>query len=86
MPALKKIGILLSGRGSNFEAIADSIKAGRLHAEIGIVISNRADAPGLESAKGRGLNAQLIPSKGRVREEHDADVVAALKQAQVDAG
>jgi len=84
MPALKKIGILLSGRGSNFEAIADSIKAGNLHAEIAIVISNRADAPGLESAKGRGLNAQLIPSKGRVREEHDADVVAALKQAQVD--
>ena len=84
MPALKKIGILLSGRGSNFEAIADSVKAGKLHAEIAIVISNRADAPGLESAKGRGLNAQLIPSKGRVREEHDADVVAALKQAQVD--
>jgi len=84
MPALRKIGILLSGRGSNFEAIADSIKAGRLHAEIAIVISNRAEAPGLESAKGRGLNAQLIPSKGRVREEHDADVVAALKQAQVD--
>jgi phosphoribosylglycinamide formyltransferase-1 len=84
MPALKKIGILLSGRGSNFEAIADSIKAGKLHAEIAIVISNRADAPGLESAKGRGLNAQLIPSKGRAREEHDADVVSALKEAQVD--
>lgn len=84
MPALRKIGILLSGRGSNFEAIADSIKAGRLHAEIAIVISNRADAPGLESAKGRGLNAQLIPSKGRAREEHDADVVSALKEAQVD--
>jgi phosphoribosylglycinamide formyltransferase-1 len=84
MPALKKIGILLSGRGSNFEAIANSIKAGRLHAEIAIVISNRADAPGLESAKGRGLNARLIPSKGRAREEHDADVVAALKEAQVD--
>ena len=84
MPALKKIGILLSGRGSNFEAIANSIKAGRLHAEIAIVISNRADAPGLESAKGRGLNAQLIPSKGRAREEHDAEMVAALKQAQVD--
>jgi phosphoribosylglycinamide formyltransferase 1 len=84
MPALKKIGILLSGRGSNFEAIADSIKAERLHAEIAIVISNRADAPGLESAKRRGLNAQLIPSKGRVREEHDAEVIAALKQAQVD--
>jgi len=84
VPPLKKLGILLSGRGSNFEAIADSIKAGRLQAEIAIVISNRADAPGLDSARRRGLNAQLIPSKGRVREEHDAEVVAALKQAQVD--
>ena len=84
MAALKKLGILLSGRGSNFEAIADSIQAGKLHAEIAIVISNRADAPGLESAKQRGLNAQLIPSKGRVREEHDAEVIAALQQAQVD--
>src|SRR5215467_12167004 len=84
VPPLKKLGVLLSGRGSNFEAIADSIKAGRLQAEIAIVISNRADAPGLDSAKRRGLNAQLIPSKGRVREEHDAEVVAALKGAQVD--
>lgn len=84
MATLKKLGILLSGRGSNFEAIADSIKAGRLHAEIAIVISNRAEAPGLESAKRRGLNAVLIPSKGRVREEHDADVIAALHHAQVD--
>jgi phosphoribosylglycinamide formyltransferase 1 len=84
MPALKKIGILLSGRGSNFEAIADSIEAGRLHAEIAIVISNRADAPALESARRRGLNAKLIPSKGRIREEHDAEVVSALKQVQVD--
>lgn len=81
---MKKLGILLSGRGSNFEAIADSIAAGRLRAEIAIVISNRADAPGLESAKRRGLNAVPIPSKGRIREEHDAEVVAALKQAQVD--
>jgi phosphoribosylglycinamide formyltransferase 1 len=84
MASLKKLGILLSGRGSNFEAIANSIKAGNLKAEIAVVISNRSDAPGLESAKRRGLNAQLIPSKGRVREEHDAEVVAALKQAQVD--
>ena len=84
VPPLKKLGILLSGRGSNFEAIADSIKAGKLQAEIAIVISNRADAPGLESARRRGLNAQLIPSKGWVREEHDAEVVAALKRAQVD--
>src|SRR5256885_16205736 len=84
MPALKKLGILLSGRGSNFEAIADSIQAGRLQAEIAVVISNRADASGLESARRRGLNAQLIPSKGRVREDHDAEVVSALKQAQID--
>ena len=84
MASLKKIGILLSGRGSNFEAIADSIAAGRLNAEIAIVISNRADAPGLESANRRGLNAKLIASKGRVREEHDAEVVAALKEAQVE--
>jgi phosphoribosylglycinamide formyltransferase-1 len=80
----KKLGILLSGRGSNFEAIADSIQAGRLTAEIAIVISNRADAPGLESARRRGLNAKLIPSRGRTREDHDAEVIAALKDAQVD--
>jgi phosphoribosylglycinamide formyltransferase 1 len=84
MAALQKLGILLSGRGSNFEAIADSIQAGRLQAEIAIVISNRGDAPGIESARRRGLNTKLIPSKGRVREEHDVEVVAALKQAQVD--
>jgi phosphoribosylglycinamide formyltransferase-1 len=80
----KKLGILLSGRGSNFEAIADSVRAGRLPAEIAVVISNRADAPGLESARRRGLNARLIPSKGRVREEHDLEVIAALKDAHVD--
>lgn len=84
MTALKKLGILLSGRGSNFEAIADSVQAGRLPAEIAIVISNRADAPGLESAKRRGLPTRLILSQGRVREEHDREVIAALKEAQVD--
>lgn len=84
MTPLKKLGILLSGRGSNFEAIADSVQAGRLPVEIAIVISNRAEAPGLESARRRGLNAKLIPSKSRVREEHDAEVVAALKDANVD--
>src|SRR6266700_3885921 len=84
MTVLKKLGILLSGRGSNFEAIADSIVAGRLQAEIAIVISNKADAPGLESAKRRGFNAKLIPSKGRTREEHDAEVVDALRDAKVD--
>lgn len=84
MTPQKKLGILLSGRGSNFEAIADSIQAGRLPAEIAVVISNRADAPGLESAKRRGLKALLIPSKGRVREEHDREVMAHLREAQVD--
>ena len=84
MTSRKKLGILLSGRGSNFEAIADSIQAGRLPAEIAVVISNRADAPGLESAKRRGLKPLLIPSKGRIREEHDRDVIAALREAQVD--
>jgi phosphoribosylglycinamide formyltransferase 1 len=84
MPLLKKLGILLSGRGSNFEAIADSIKAGRLQAEIAIVISNRADAPGLESAKRRGLNTQLIASQGKARLDHDVEVVAALKRNRVD--
>jgi len=84
MAALKKLGILLSGRGSNFEAIADSIDDGLLKAEIAIVISNRADAKGLDSAKRRGMKAQLIPSKGRIREDHDAEVIAALKGANVD--
>jgi phosphoribosylglycinamide formyltransferase 1 len=84
MTSRKKLGILLSGRGSNFEAIADSIQAGMLPAEIAVVISNRADAPGLESAQRRGLKAVLIPSKGRIREEHDRDVIAALREAQVD--
>lgn len=84
MAAPQKLGILLSGRGTNFEAIADSVASGRLHAEIAIVISNRADAQGLQTARRRGLNAKLITSKGRVREEHDREVIAALKDAQVD--
>jgi phosphoribosylglycinamide formyltransferase 1 len=84
MAPLRKIGILLSGRGSNFEAIADSIAAKRLTAEIAIVISNKADAPGLESAQRRGLTTLFILSKGRTREDHDAEVIKKLKEAQVD--
>jgi phosphoribosylglycinamide formyltransferase 1 len=84
MTALKKLGILLSGRGSNFEAIADSIQTGKLQAEIAIVISNRGEAKGLQSARQRGLRTQLIVSKGRIREEHDAEVIAALNGANVD--
>jgi phosphoribosylglycinamide formyltransferase-1 len=81
---MKNLGILLSGRGSNFEAIADNVAAGRLNANIAVVISNRADAPGIESAKRRGLKALIIPSKGKVREEHDVEVVNALRNHQVE--
>src|SRR5580658_1895737 len=82
---MKNLGILLSGRGSNFVAIADSIAAGRLpDARIVIVISNRDDAPGLETARQRGLKALVIVSKGKPREEQDREVVAALRQNQVD--
>jgi len=81
---LKRIGILLSGRGSNFEAIADNIAAGRLDAEIAIVISNRPEARGLEIAKERGLPTQCIPSKGVPREDYDRQVVAELKARGVE--
>jgi len=81
---LPRLGILLSGRGSNFEAIADSIAAGRLRAKIEIVISNRREAPGIEAARRRGLNALIIPSKGKQREEHDREVVTALTENKVD--
>jgi phosphoribosylglycinamide formyltransferase-1 len=82
---MKNLGILLSGRGSNFVAIADSIAAGRIpDAHIAVVISNRADAPGLEIARQRGLNALVISSKGKPREEHDREVVAALLDNKVD--
>ena len=82
---MHSLGILLSGRGSNFVAIADSIDAGRIpDTRVAIVISNRADAPGIATARGRGLNAAVIPSKGKPREEHDREIVAALKQHNVD--
>jgi phosphoribosylglycinamide formyltransferase-1 len=82
---MKNLGILLSGRGSNFVAIADSIAAGRIpDARISMVVSNRADAPGLETARQRGLKALAISSKGKPREEHDREVVAALLQNKVD--
>lgn len=82
---MNNLGILLSGRGSNFVAIADSIDAGRIPgACIGIVISNRADAPGIETARKRGLKALVILSKGKDRETHDREVVTALKEHKVD--
>jgi phosphoribosylglycinamide formyltransferase 1 len=81
---VKRIGILLSGRGSNFEAIADSVAAGRIEAEIAAVISNRPKARGLEIARERGLPALCIPSKDVPREEYDRLLLAELKNRQVD--
>lgn len=82
---MKSLGILLSGRGSNFVAIADSIDAGRIpEARIAVVVSNKADAPGIAIARQRGIEALVIPSKGKAREDHDRDVVACLKQHGVD--
>lgn len=82
---MKRIGILLSGRGSNFEALAESVAAGRIPgAEIAIVISNREGAPGIEKARQRGIEARVIPSKGLQREEYDRQVAAALQEKQVE--
>ena len=82
---MKNLAILLSGRGSNFVAIADNIEAGRIPgARIAVVISNRADAPGLQIAQQRGLNAIHIPSKGKARDQHDREVVDALREHKVD--
>lgn len=81
---MKNLGILLSGRGSNFEAIADNVASGKLAANIAVVISNKPDAAGIDSARRRGLNAFVIPSKGKVREEHDREVVSALREHHVD--
>jgi phosphoribosylglycinamide formyltransferase-1 len=82
---MKRIAVLLSGRGSNFEAIADAVAAGKIpDAEIAVVVSNREGAPGIEKARQRGLEAVVIPSKGRQREEYDQEVVALLKEKKVD--
>jgi phosphoribosylglycinamide formyltransferase-1 len=81
---MKHLGILLSGRGSNFEAIARDVEAGKINARIAIVISNREDAPGLRRARERGLKAVYLPSKGKDREVYDREVVALLNEHRVD--
>jgi phosphoribosylglycinamide formyltransferase-1 len=81
---VKRLGILISGRGSNFEAIARSIQTGLLTAEIAIVISNRISARGLETAASLGLRTLALPSQGIDREVYDRQLVSALQQAEVD--
>jgi phosphoribosylglycinamide formyltransferase-1 len=81
----KRIGVLLSGRGSNFEALADSVASGQIpNAEIAIVLGNREGAPGLDRAKARGIAARAIPSKGLEREAYDRQVVAVLHEHTVE--
>jgi phosphoribosylglycinamide formyltransferase-1 len=81
----KRIGVLLSGRGSNFEALADGVTAGRIpNAEIAIVVSNREGAPGIDRAKERKIATRIIPSKGLERETYDRQVVAVLNEYKVD--
>jgi phosphoribosylglycinamide formyltransferase-1 len=82
---MKNLGILLSGRGSNFEAIAANIAAGKIPgAQIAVVIANKPDAAGLATARRLGLTALAIPSKGKARVDHDREVVAALRAHKVD--
>jgi phosphoribosylglycinamide formyltransferase 1 len=82
---MKNIGILLSGRGSNFEAIAKNVSTGKIpHARIAVAISNRSDAGGLEIARQMGMEAMVIPSKGKEREVHDREIVATLQKYKVD--
>jgi len=81
----KRIGVLLSGRGSNFEALAESVASGRIpNAEIAIVISNRDGAPGIQRAEARGIKTRVIPSKGLEREIYDRQVAAVLNESRVD--
>lgn len=82
---MKNLGILLSGRGSNFEAIASNIATGKIpNARIAVVISNQSNAGGLETARRLGVTSLAIPSKGKAREDHDREVAAALEQHKVD--
>jgi len=81
---MHNLAILLSGRGTNFEAIARNVAAGRIpNARIAVVISNRPEAAGIDAARRLGLTVRIIPSKGKVREEHDREVVAALHEFKV---
>jgi len=81
---MKNLGILLSGRGSNFEAIARNVQAGKIPAKIAVVISNKEEAAGLATARNMGLETRFISSQGRNREDFDREVVSVLKSFEVD--
>ena len=81
---MTRLGVLLSGRGSNFQAIAGNISAGKLPAAIVAVIGNRPDAPGLAAARERGLTAISLPSKGLDREAYDRQLIAAMREHEVE--
>lgn len=81
---MKNLGILISGRGSNFEAIARNVEGGTIPAKIAVVVSNREEAPGLERARQMGLSARFIASRGKDREAYDREVVETLREFQVD--
>ena len=84
MASLHHLGILLSGRGSNFEVIARNVAEGRIaNARIAVVISNRPDAPGIDTARRLGLTAVVIPSKGKTRELHERELLGVLEQHKV---
>ena len=84
MTGKTSVAVLLSRRGSNFVALAEACARGEVPAEIVLVVSNRADAPGLERARERGVPLVVIPGKGLAREEHEARIIAALQEANAE--
>ena len=81
---MTRLAVLLSGRGTNFVALADACARGEVPAEIVLVVSNRADAPGLERARERGIATAVVPSKGRARDEQEREVIAAIEAARAE--
>ena len=80
-----KIGILISGRGSNMAAIIEAVQSGQIpDSEVRVVISDKTGAQGLERAKARGIETVVISRKGRTREEHDAEIISELKKRNVE--
>lgn len=80
-----KLGILISGRGSNMQAIIDAVQSGRISgSEVAVVISDKPDAPGLQKARERGVETAVIERAGRTRAEHDAEIISELKKRGVE--